>query len=206
MGRTSMPKPAIVLGFFALIFLVAFSAPSWSGDRSGLFERGVPSVLEKFKNEIDKKAEGKNKKHEDNNGQEKKKGKKDEAKKDKSKPLNCKKAKCEPGLIKLDKPNIYGACCQAGAEAPQKKPETEKCKFPGEVGTPPNCSCPPGTEFMGYKGCVPKLTKLCRQMEGVNANINSFKAEVNCKGNASCNPIGGDGDKQLCCCDVQIVD
>jgi hypothetical protein len=24
----------------------------------------------------------------------------------------------------------------------------------GEVGTPPNCTCPSGTEFMGYKGCL----------------------------------------------------
>ena len=32
--------------------------------------------------------------------------------------------------------------------------EPEKCKFPGEEGTPPNCKCPQGTEFLGYKGCV----------------------------------------------------
>ncbi len=75
----------------------------------------------------------------------------------KTKEFNCKKAKCDPGEVKLDKPNIYGACCQTGTAplTPKTKPaEPEKCKFPGEVGTPPNCSCPPGTEFYGYKGCV----------------------------------------------------
>jgi hypothetical protein len=51
------------------------------------------------------------------------------------------------------KPNKYGACCEPkeGLPAPAS---TEKCKFPGEVGTPPNCHCPGGTEFIGYKGCV----------------------------------------------------
>jgi hypothetical protein len=127
-------------------------------------------------------------------------------KKHKNKPLNCKKAKCGPGEIKLSTPSVYGACCQAaGTEVPQAKPAGQACKF-GQIGTYPDCECPKGTEFAGYKGCVPKLTQLCRQMVGVNANISSFKAAVSCKGNASCNPIGGDGDKQLCCCDVQIVD
>ena len=75
----------------------------------------------------------------------------------KTKDFSCNKAKCDPGEVKLDKPNIYGACCQIGTAplTPKTKPaEPEKCKFPGEVGTPPNCSCPPGTEFYGYKGCV----------------------------------------------------
>jgi hypothetical protein len=77
--------------------------------------------------------------------------------KDKKIPKNCKKARCEPGLVVLDKPNKYGACCEAREGLPPpKQQEAEKCKFPGEVGTPPNCTCPPGTEFMGYKGCLPK--------------------------------------------------
>ena len=29
-------------------------------------------------------------------------------------------------------------------------------QIPGQVGAPPNCTCPPGTEFMGYKGCLAK--------------------------------------------------
>jgi hypothetical protein len=33
-----------------------------------------------------------------------------------------------------------------------KPDEPKKCKFPGEVR--PDCHCPKGTEFMGYKGCV----------------------------------------------------
>ena len=78
--------------------------------------------------------------------------------KDKAIPKTCgKKVNCEPGFGRLEKPNKYGACCEAreGLPAP-KQQEAEKCKFPGEVGTPPNCSCPAGTEFMGYRGCLPK--------------------------------------------------
>ena len=91
-----------------------------------------------------------------------KKDKDDDDKPKKSKPFNCKKAKCNPGEVKLDKPNIYGACCQTGTAplTPKTTPaEPEKCKFPGEVGTPPNCTCPSGTEFMGYKGCVKKVVQ-----------------------------------------------
>jgi hypothetical protein len=62
---------------------------------------------------------------------------------------------CDPGYVVLDKPNKYGACCEPKEGFPTPAPApAEKCKFPGEVGTPPNCTCPPGTEFMGYKGCV----------------------------------------------------
>lgn len=59
---------------------------------------------------------------------------------------------CPPGYVVLDKPNKYGACCEPKEGFPA--PATEKCKFPGEVGTPPNCHCPENTEFVGYKGCV----------------------------------------------------
>ena len=81
--------------------------------------------------------------------------------KDKVIPKKCgKKVRCEPGFVVLDKPNQYGACCEAREGLPPPKTaEPEKCKFPGEVGTPPNCSCPPGTEFMGYKGCVKKVVE-----------------------------------------------
>ncbi len=59
---------------------------------------------------------------------------------------------CPAGYVVLDKPNKYGACCEPKEGLP--KSEAEKCKFPGEVGTPPNCHCPENTEFVGYKGCV----------------------------------------------------
>jgi hypothetical protein len=83
-------------------------------------------------------------------------------KKDK-KVKDCRKARCEPGMFVLEKPNIYGACCQATAEplAP-KTSEPEKCKFPGEVGPP--CHCPDGTTFIGYKGCVPNPYWTCTGM------------------------------------------
>ena len=76
--------------------------------------------------------------------------------KDKIIPKTCgKKVNCEAGFVKLEKPNKFGACCEAreGLPAP-KQQEAERCKFPGEVGTPPNCHCPDGTEFRGYKGCL----------------------------------------------------
>ena len=84
----------------------------------------------------------------------------DDDKPKKKKAFSCKKAKCDPGETKLDKPNIYGACCQVGAEPlkPKTTPaEPVKCKFPGEV--PPDCNCPKGTEFMGYKGCLAPAKK-----------------------------------------------
>lgn len=62
---------------------------------------------------------------------------------------------CPPGYIVLQKANKYGAFCEPREGLPPpKQAEPTKCKFPGEVGTPPNCACPPDTEFMGYKGCV----------------------------------------------------
>jgi hypothetical protein len=62
---------------------------------------------------------------------------------------------CPPGYVVLDKPNKYGACCEAKEGLPKQAPaqEAQKCKF-GMIGTPPNCSCPEGSEFQGYKGCV----------------------------------------------------
>jgi hypothetical protein len=82
----------------------------------------------------------------------------DEPKKNKKTGNICEgKIVCDPGYVVLDKPNKYGACCEPREGFPAPAPaEAEKCKFPGEVGTPPNCSCPAGTEFMGYKGCLPK--------------------------------------------------
>ena len=73
--------------------------------------------------------------------------------KDKVIPKTCgKKVNCEVGYVKLSKPNAHGACC----EARERRQKAEKCKFPGQIN-PPNCDCPQGTEFMGYKGCMPKL-------------------------------------------------
>ena len=48
--------------------------------------------------------------------------------------------------------------------------EAEKRQFPGEGGTPPKCTCPPGTEFMGDKGrwreggpCRPKPQEVVKE-------------------------------------------
>ena len=77
--------------------------------------------------------------------------------KDKVIPKTCgKKVNCEAGFVKLEKPNKYGACCEAREGLPPpKQQEAEKCKFPGQIN-PPACDCPPGTEFMGFRGCLPK--------------------------------------------------
>ena len=95
------------------------------------------------------------------------------------KAKDCKKARCEPGMFVLEKPNIYGACCQAGAEPLKhntKPDEPKTCQFPGEVGTPPNCTCPDGTEFMGYRGCLPK------KADPVGPSPKKVEQKVCCKG------------------------
>jgi hypothetical protein len=84
----------------------------------------------------------------------------DDKPKAKAIPKKCGKVRCDPGYVVLEKPNKYGACCEAREGLPPPKTaEPEKCKFPGEVGTPPNCTCPSGTQFMGYKGCVKKVVQ-----------------------------------------------
>jgi len=133
-----MRQVALIVGFSALACLLFMGAyPSTSGAVSHAigFETADQSLVVKIK---------KDKKDDDD----------DDKPKAKSKPFTCKKAKCDPGEVKLDKPNIYGAGCQAGNESLKPKPAAEKCKFPGEV--PPDCNCPKGTEFMGNKGCLPQ--------------------------------------------------
>jgi hypothetical protein len=118
------------------------------GERSLAFEPAHQSLVVKVK---------KDKKDDDDDDDDKPK-----KSKGKAIPKTCgKKVNCEAGFVKLEKPNKYGACCEAREGLPPpKQQEAEKCKFPGEVGTPPNCTCPPGTEFMGYKGCV-TAQKVC---------------------------------------------
>ena len=137
-----------------------------------------------------------------------KKDKDDDDKPKKSKPFNCKKAKCDAGEVKLDKPNIYGACCQVGAEPlkPKTAPaEPEKCKFPGEVGTPPNCTCPANTEFLGYKGCVKvRFPSVCTGNKPSQAAEDYWAAQKkDCKGTFTCSPKG---DLKECCCTEKVYD
>jgi hypothetical protein len=80
--------------------------------------------------------------------------------------FSCAKARCEPGMVVLEKPNRYGACCEAREGLPPPKTaEPEQCKFPGQVGTPPNCDCPKDTVFLGYKGCV-QCASICNEACG----------------------------------------
>jgi len=96
--------------------------------------------------------------------------------KDKAIPKTCgKKVNCEPGFVRLEKPNKYGACCEAREGLPPTKAaEPQKCKFPGEVGTPPNCSCPTGTEFLGYKGCVKTNSWGCMAKVASGGDVTMF--------------------------------
>lgn len=61
---------------------------------------------------------------------------------------------CGAGYTDLETPNKYGACCEPAGGFETAPKEAEKCKFPGEIGTPPNCQCPEDTEFRGFKGCL----------------------------------------------------
>jgi hypothetical protein len=90
--------------------------------------------------------------------------------KDKEIPKTCgKKVNCEAGFVKLEKPNKYGACCEAREGLPP-----EKCKFPGQIN-PPKCDCPPFTEFLGYRGCV-KCVDKCN-----SACAKPHEVATNCK-------------------------
>jgi hypothetical protein len=71
---------------------------------------------------------------------------------------------CPPGYVVLDKANRYGNFCepregfptktdQAKTDGTQGSQKWTKCEN-GTVGTPPNCTCPFGSEFFGAKGCM----------------------------------------------------
>ena len=144
----------------------------------------------------------KNTKHndDDDNDQGKNNDDNDQKPKGKKTAKDCKKARCEPGLVVLEKPNKYGACCEAREGLPP--PAAEKCKFPGEVGTPPNCQCPNGTEFLGYKGCV-KFTY--QEAYCINPSVpgGGFNTKASEDLAAKCKSEGGYGQcptKESCCC------
>ena len=139
--------------------------------------------------------------------------------KDKVIPKTCgKKVNCEAGFVKLEKPNKYGACCEAREGLPPaKQQEGEKCKFPGEVGTQPNCTCPSGTEFLGFRGCV-KWTK-----QRVNCEVlpnkpgayvrQDFWEQKECfprygkdKTRGSCLSYQGSTQQLECCCEVKVYE
>jgi hypothetical protein len=62
---------------------------------------------------------------------------------------------CPPGYVVLEKANKYGAFCEPKEGLPAQAPQqAQKCQFPGQVGTPPNCQCPADTQFYGYQGCM----------------------------------------------------
>jgi hypothetical protein len=102
---------------------------------------------------------------------------------------------CPSGYVVLDKPNKYGAFCEpadTSKQAPAKEPE--KCKF-GMIGSPPDCHCPEGTEFQGYKGCV-AVRNPCIDVGKLELNFlkcNLTRKKPNCRLIAS-------GGVYTCCC------
>ena len=127
---------------------------------------------------------------------------------------NCKKARCEPGLVVLEKPNKYGACCEPKEGSPAPAPaEAQKCPY-GMIGTPPNnCDCPTGTDFQGYKGCV-KLNagRICQNFDRSISNYGKYQddelnfkkecvSKYKSKVGATCVTNEGSGNFDTCCCD-----
>jgi hypothetical protein len=132
------------------IFLAPVTGTAAEGIGSGLvLKAGFGCVMQQGKLVC-----GKTKKSDDNDDDDDG-GDDDKPKKNKATGNKCAGDNdCGAGYTDLETPNKYGACCEA-AEASKTAPqEAEKCKFPGEIGTPPNCQCPDGTEFRGYKGCL----------------------------------------------------
>ena len=140
-----------VLGFVSM----AAAAPFATNIAAKVSSRDVVEKVDFKCRKVDGKlvcGSSKGDKNRDNDDDDDDKPKKS---KDKVIPKTCgKKVNCEAGFVKLEKPNKYGACCEAREGLPPpKQQEAAKCKFPGQIN-PPNCDCPPGTEFMGYRGCL----------------------------------------------------
>ena len=195
---------AFSISALALVFWGPNSQAGWS-DAATSLSSGASSVVvsvKKHKNDDDDDDDDKPKKS-----------------KDKVIPKTCgKKVNCEAGFVKLEKPNKYGACCEAREGLPSPKTaQPEKCQFPGEVGTPPNCSCPKGTEFLGYKGCVK------HSMQRVNCELvpnkpgayvrQDFWEQKKCfplygkdKSWGSCVSYQGSTDPLQCCCEIKVYE
>ena len=125
-------------------------------------------------------------------------------KKDKDKDKNnAKERSCPVGYVVLDKPNKYGAYCEPKEGLPPPKPpEPETCKFPGQVGTPPNCTCPENTEFLGYKGCVKyKREQYCNDLDSTGLEAFATKCKGSYYGLPSCHTFSTEwpGDYRCCC-------
>jgi hypothetical protein len=133
-----MPKLSSILCFSTLTFLLILNAfPSPADALPGTFGVETPNQSTVLKIKKDK-------------DQEKKKDKEKKA-------FSCKKAKCDPGEVKLDKPNIYGACCQVGSAPLKPKPAPDLQEVCGVIVQPDSSSA-----------------------------LNLFKSNANCSGNAEC--------------------
>jgi hypothetical protein len=97
-----------------------------------------------------------------------------------------------------DKPNEYGAFCEQKEGLPKSAPaEAEKCKFPGEVGTPPDCHCPAGTQFQGFKGCIAIPPQCVTVAKIFTDNLQCTSGKPTCFLSASDPATGG---YYNCCC------
>ncbi len=185
-------KPTIALFFFLSTFLAAVTVKAEDRIDSGfVLKAGVTCKLQRGKLICATTNDDQDDNEDEDNG-------------DSPAAFSCAKARCEPGMVVLEKPNRYGACCEAreGLPAP-KTAEPEKCKFPGQVGTPPNCDCPENTEFLGYKGCVKyALESFCAVGDSIQTDAFADKCKATYRGTASAHTINTDpphGKYNACC-------
>ena len=108
---------------------------------------------------------------------------------------------CPAGYVVLDKPNKYGALCEPKEGLPETPKEKVACQFPGQVGD--DCHCPPGTEFGGFKGCIPKAFATYCGVEfpgpGGQGPLILFKGQCKDKGGETMCINCGDGGCGCCC-------
>ena len=109
---------------------------------------------------------------------------------------------CPAGYVVLDKPNKYGSFCEPKEGLPTTP--TEPCKF-GMIGKPPDCTCPKGTRFAGYQGCIPTTKRqICVDGDVKAGDVEkkqdafSDKCHNEYKGGASCQTLAVGTWK--CCC------
>ena len=95
-------------------------------------------------------------------------------------------------------------CCGCVAD-PNAPPPPEKCKIPGQVGTPPNCNCPSTTDLVG-NACVPYTYKEAYCFNPTTPD-GGFNTQASTDMAVQCKAAGGYGDcktKEKCCCNVKV--
>lgn len=60
----------------------------------------------------------------------------------------------------------------------------KKCQLPGQVGEPPNCKCPQGTELKGSKGCMPEVNRWVCEAKATGPGLNTGAYDAVSEGDA----------------------